>query len=122
MQRLTDRIVLMLEQTVKGRTEILQSELDELRAQIAALDRALEEKPDYGLGQGDPAVTDWELNRALLRRLKRRAASLEQALSQASQGTYGTCVQCGKPIHPDRLAVLPDTRLCIHCAQAGEHR
>jgi DnaK suppressor protein len=107
---------------VKGRTEILQHELDELRAQIAALDRALEEKPDYGLGQGDPAVTRWELNQALRRRLKRRAASLEQALSQASQGTYGTCVQCGKPIHPDRLAVLPDTQVCIHCAQAGKRK
>jgi DnaK suppressor protein len=107
---------------VKGRTEILQRELDELRAQIAALNRALEEKPDYGLGRGDPAVTRWELNQALRQRLKRRAASLEQALSQASQGTYGTCRECGKPIHPDRLAVLPDTRLCIDCAQAGGRR
>ena len=107
---------------MQGRTAILQRELDELRAQIAALDRALEEKPDYGLGRGDPAVTRWELNQALLRRLKRRAASLEHALSQASQGTYGTCVQCGKPIHPDRLAVLPDTQVCIHCAQAGKHK
>lgn len=107
---------------MKGRTEILQRELDELRAQIAALDRALEEKPDYGLGQGDPAVTGWELNQALRRRLKRRADSLEQALSQASQGTYGTCVECGKPIHPDRLAVLPDTQVCIHCAQAGRRK
>ncbi|NIV27949.1 MAG: hypothetical protein GWN58_00125, partial [Anaerolineae bacterium] len=58
---------------MKGRTEILQRELDELRAQIAALNRALEEKPDYGLGRGDPAVTRWELNQALRQRLKRRA-------------------------------------------------
>ena len=107
---------------MKGRTEILQRELDELRAQIAALDRALEEKPDYGLGRGDPAVTRWELNQALRQRLRRRAASLEQALSQASQGTYGICVQCGKPIHPDRLAVLPDTQVCIDCAQAGRRK
>jgi hypothetical protein len=40
-------------------------------------------------------------------------------LSRLSQGTYGICAQCGRPIHPDRLAILPDTRLCIHCAQAG---
>jgi DnaK suppressor protein len=108
-----------LKQTVIDRAAILRRELDALQAQITALERALEEKPDYGLGQGDPAVTRWELDRALLRRLRGRAAGLERALSRLSQGTYGICTRCGRPIHPDRLAVLPDTRLCIHCAQAG---
>jgi DnaK suppressor protein len=112
---------LEFEHTVKDKAITLQRELDELHAQIAGLEKALEEKPDYGLGEGDPAVTRWELDRALLRRLKRRAADHERALSRLSQGTYGICVRCGKPIHPDRLAVLPDTRVCIHCAQAGEH-
>ena len=111
---------LELGQTVKDKATILQRELDELRVQIAALEKGLEEKPDYGLGKGDPAITRWELDRALLRRLKLRAADHERALSRLSQGTYGICVRCGKPIHPDRLAVLPDTRVCIHCAQAGE--
>jgi RNA polymerase-binding transcription factor DksA len=109
-----------LERTVKSRTADLQRELDELQAQIAALEKALEEKPDYGLGQGDPAVTRWELDHALLQRLKRRAASLERARSRLSEGTYGICARCGRSIHPDRLAVLPDTRVCIRCAQAGK--
>ena len=101
------------------RAAVLQQELDELRAQITTLEKALEEKPDYGLGRGDPGITRWELDRALLRRLKRRAVELERALSRVGQGTYGICVQCGRPIHPDRLAVLPDTQICIKCAQAG---
>ena len=113
--------MLELGQTVEDKATILQRELGELRDQIAALEKALEEKPDYGLGKGDPAITRWELDRALLRRLKRRAADLERALLRLSQGTYGICVRCGKPIHPDRLAVLPDTQVCIHCAQAGEY-
>lgn len=108
------------EHTVKDKAITLQRELDELHAQIAGLEKALEEKPDYGLGQGDPAVTRWELDRAMLRRLRGRAAELERALARLNQGTYGICVKCGKPIHPDRLAVLPDTRVCIDCAQAGE--
>jgi len=113
---------MILEMIVKDRTTTLQRELDELQAQIAALETALEEKPDYGLGKGDPAVTRWELDYALLQRLKERVASLERALSRMSQGTYGICERCGRPIHPDRLAVLPDARICIHCAQAGEHK
>jgi RNA polymerase-binding transcription factor DksA len=104
---------------VEGDTKTLQNELDRLREQIAKLEMALAEKPDYGLGKGDPAITRWELDQALLRQSRERAASLEQALSRLSQGTYGTCVQCGGPIHPDRLAVLPDAKVCIRCARAG---
>jgi DnaK suppressor protein len=110
-----------LEEKMQDRTRILRRELDQLRRQIAALELALEDKPDYGLGGGAPAVTRWELDRAMLQRLKERAASIERALSQADEATYGICEQCGRPIHADRLAVLPDTRLCVRCARAGEH-
>ena len=95
----------------------LQEQLDKLRGQIARLEESLQEKPDYGLGQGDPAVTRWEINRALLRDLKDRAATLQQALQRVDRGTYGMCQRCGAPIHPDRLSILPDTRLCIRCAR-----
>jgi RNA polymerase-binding transcription factor DksA len=105
---------------MQDKTQILQRELDELQAQIATLEAALEDKPEYGLGKGAPAVTRWELDRALLQRLKKRAASIERALSQINAATYGICTRCGRPIHADRLAVLPDTRICIRCAQAGE--
>jgi len=105
---------------VEDKAAILQRELDELRAQIAALERTLDEKPDYGLGKGAPSVTRWELDRTLLQRLKQQATSIESTLSQMGEGAYGICEQCGNPIHPDRLAVLPDTRICIHCARAGE--
>lgn len=105
---------------MEEKTATLRCELDALRAQISALEKNLEEKPDYGLGQGAPAVTQWELDQTLLRQFKERAANIERTLSQTIEATYGICEQCGKPIHPDRLAVLPDTRICIHCARAGE--
>ena len=103
----------------KTRTKQLQKELGELRIQIAALEEALKTKPDYGLGQGDPAITQWEVNKTLLQQLQDRVASLEKALSRATEGGYGICERCGEPIHPDRLAILPDTTICIRCAQAG---
>lgn len=106
---------------MRDKTQALQRELNELQTRIAALEAALEEKPDYSLGQGAPGVTRWELDRALLRRLRRRAASLRRARSRMNRGTYEVCAQCGGPIHPDRLAVLPDTRICVRCAHGGEH-
>jgi len=110
------------ERTAEDKAATLQRELDELRAQITALERTLDEKPDYGLGKGAPSVTRWELDRTLLQRLKQQAESIEHTLSQMSEGAYGICKRCGNPIHPDRLAVLPDTRICIRCARAGERR
>ncbi len=98
----------------------LQEELDRLRDQIARLELALAEKPDYGLGKGDPAITRWQINLALLEQSRERAAEIEQALSRADRGEYGICRECGEPIHHDRLDVLPGTKVCIRCAQAGE--
>jgi DnaK suppressor protein len=97
---------------------VLEQELTNIKEQIARLEEALEAQPDYGIGQGDPAVTGREVNRALLERLQERRTSLERALSRSDSGIYGVCTQCGQEINPDRLAVLPDTRLCIRCAQA----
>jgi DnaK suppressor protein len=98
-------------------TRVLERRLENLQVQIGKLERALGDKPDYGLGDGDPAITRWKMNYALLDQLQERKEHIEQTLSQAEGGTYGICVRCGQEIHPDRLAVLADARLCIRCAR-----
>ena len=101
-------------------TQALLEEQDRLRDQIAKLELALEERPDNGPGQADPAATRWEINLALLVQSRKRAKEIEQALSRVKRGEYGICRECGAPIQPDRLVVLPSTKLCIRCARAGE--
>jgi len=108
----------MVVEKTSDEAKALQRELQELRRQIETLEEGLEEKPDYGMGKGDPSITRWELDQAMLSDLKRRAHNLEQQLSRISQGTYGLCERCGAPINPDRLAVLPDATLCIECARS----
>ena len=105
---------------MEGKIAILHRELEELRAQITALDRALEEEPNYGLDNGVPAVTQQELDQTPLQQCRERVAGIECVLAQMTEGTHGICEQCGRPIHPDRLAVLPDTRICVYCARADE--
>ena len=95
----------------------LQQESDSLTSQIEALEQALESRPDYSMGEGDPAITEWELNLTLLRRLKVDYEQLQRAIARLETGTYGICEHCGKRINPDRLAVLPDATLCVECAQ-----
>ena len=100
-----------------GIRERLQIELEEALAEIKRLDERLEKKGDYGLGEGDPTIYDWELCLALRRRAEQRVASISAALEKAQKGDYGVCEVCGQEIDPARLAVLPDTTLCIRCAQ-----
>jgi DnaK suppressor protein len=97
----------------------IEDELEHICGQIAKLERALQDRPDYGLGEGDPAIVRWELDKVLLEQRRERKTELERALARITQGTYGTCEQCGSPIHPDRLAVLPGVRTCIRCARSG---
>jgi DnaK suppressor protein len=97
--------------------ERLQQELDEARAEIARLDKRLEGKGDYGLGKGDPSIYEWEMCLALKQRAESKARSLEMALRKADMGHYGVCEVCGQQIDPARLAILPDTKRCIACAQ-----
>jgi RNA polymerase-binding transcription factor DksA len=95
----------------------IERELEHIYGQIAKLERALQERPDYSLGEGDPEIVRWEMDKALLEQNRERKEELERALARIQQGTYGTCEQCGAPIHPDRLAILPGARTCIRCAR-----
>jgi len=48
-------------------------------------------------------------------------AEVEAALDRLKAGTYGLCVDCGKAIHSDRLAVLPAAARCVVCqSRAGK--
>ncbi|MGD8399196.1 MAG: TraR/DksA C4-type zinc finger protein [Anaerolineae bacterium] len=97
--------------------ERLRQELDETLAELARLEERLEGKGDYGLGKGDPSIYEWEMCLALKQRAENKAKSLRQALQKAAEGDYGVCEVCGQPIDPARLAILPDTKRCIECAQ-----
>ena len=103
----------------KDHAIILQRELEQVQRQIAALEKATDIKPDYGLGEGDPAITRWEMDKALLVQLREKKETLKIMMTETGAGGYGICENCGNPIHPDRLAVLPDTTVCITCARSA---
>ncbi|MCB0088530.1 MAG: TraR/DksA C4-type zinc finger protein [Caldilineaceae bacterium] len=42
---------------------------------------------------------------------------VEQALARLKDGSYGECVECGQPINPQRLEILPYATLCIECQE-----
>jgi RNA polymerase-binding transcription factor DksA len=95
----------------------LLAERSEVLGEVEMLRARLETKGDYSLGVGDPLIYQWELNLALLERAQQHLSEIEAALEQLEIGIYGRCERCGKPIEPERLAVLSHTTVCSQCAQ-----
>lgn len=104
-----DQLAAARERLLAERAEVMK-ELEQLRGR-------LETKGDYELGEGDPMIYQWELNLALRERAEQHLAEIEEALEQLDMGLYGRCERCGKPIEPERLAVLSHTTVCSQCAQ-----
>ncbi len=64
-------------------------------------------------------VYDPGTNAALLSLFRAQLEAKQEALERLSNGIYGFCQECGKPIEADRLKVLPDTAKCLACAKKG---
>jgi DnaK suppressor protein len=44
------------------------------------------------------------------------------ALSCIRDGSFGTCQECEREIHPKRLAAMPWALLCIRCQEAADRK
>lgn len=102
--------------------EKLQQELERTLAEIERLNKKLEDKADYGIGKGGSTIYEWEFNLALKQSLENKARSIRAALRKVEEGSYGICKECGGPISPERLAVLPHTTICVKCAKKRSRR
>ena len=99
--------------------EKLEQELVRAEEELSLINQKLEEKGDFGLGQGASTVYEWEMNLALRESAEAKIKSIKLALERLDHGDYGLCDICGQPIDPDRLEILPHTTLCVECAQTN---
>lgn len=107
----------MSNQVIQDEKRRIEVEIAMVQAELERLAVKLEYKPEWSLGQGDPAVQEWDLNVGLKQEAERRLKSLQNALAKLAQGSYAICERCGAPIDPERLAILPETTRCVKCAR-----
>jgi DnaK suppressor protein len=96
----------------------LQERLQDALKELEQLDARLQQKAEYGPGKGDPAIYEWELTLAMRQQAQARVETIRQALQKCAEGRYGICECCGQPINPERLEILPLTKVCIKCARS----
>ena len=54
--------------------------------------------------------------------VSRSLVAVRKALTRIKLGKYGICVNCGKMIDTDRLAITPTAELCMECAKKAEKK
>jgi DnaK suppressor protein len=98
----------------------LEQELARVQQDLSLIEEKLLNKGEFGLGQGAPVVYEWEMNLSLKDTALEKIKSIQTALERLQAGGYGLCRNCGQPIDPERLEVLPHTTLCVDCAKANK--
>jgi DnaK suppressor protein len=61
-----------------------------------------------------------ELDDGLEENAEHLLGEIDAALHRIDEGTYGTCVVCGRPIGVDRLEAVPYATLCLDDKRAEE--
>ena len=97
------------------------------RARRAGVERMLSEMPKPLLPASDDidnasARERLEATDALSKILLSLAERAENAIARINAGTWGYCVQCGKPISIPRLLILPDAESCVPCGRLVARR
>jgi DnaK suppressor protein len=46
--------------------------------------------------------------------------SIDAALARIAEGEYGSCDNCGEPIHEKRLEAVPWAQHCVDCQELNE--
>ncbi len=106
----------------------LKSELEQLKAARESVNHVgslTDETGDLSTGAdelADNATETYmrELDEGLGENADHLIAEVEAALGRIEDGTYGTCVACGKPIDAERLEAVPYATLCIDDKRAQE--
>jgi DnaK suppressor protein len=78
--------------------------------------------PDNAIGRITrmDAINSKSINEAALNRAKQALSKTERALKMIDDPGFGLCIECEEPIPFARLMIMPESDLCVQCAEAVE--
>jgi RNA polymerase-binding transcription factor DksA len=100
---------------------------DELVTQIARLNAPREEGMaaiGFGKRAGDftAIATEQEERAVTAEKLDLQLSVVNRSIAKVSEGSYGRCDTCGKPIGDARLEALPTAVKCLDCQSGSASR
>ena len=102
-----------LENHIREKIEILKKDIISFKALTATI------PPDNSIGRLTrmEAISSKSINEATLRKTQNTLSKLERTLRMIDAPDFGLCGQCEEPILFARLMILPETDLCVECAE-----
>ena len=75
--------------------------------------------PDNAIGRLTrmDAINSKSINEAALKKSKDTLSKLERSLGKIGNPDFGLCIECEEPIPFARLTIMPETDLCVQCAE-----
>ena len=73
-------------------------------------------------GDAGANLTEADRNAASVQATQAHRAEVMAALSRIDDGSYGQCVDCGKPVPDARLDARPATPRCVPCQAKRDRR
>ena len=78
--------------------------------------------PDNAIGRLTrmEAINSKSINEAALKKAEQTLLRMESALAMIDAPDFGLCKDCEEPIPFARLMIVPESDLCVQCAEALE--
>lgn len=98
----------------------IEEKINKTRNDIASYEQLTKPvSPDNAIGRLTrmEAINSKSINEAALAKAKDTLLKLERALAKFDDPEFGECQECGEQIPQARLMILPETDLCVQCAE-----
>ncbi len=114
----------MVAMATRARVEIvrLESEREEVLQKLENLQLELRSLAEPTADEADVDAYEREKVWALIQSLQGKLKSIDHAVQTAKSGKYGICQNCGEPIDPARLDILPQAIYCLRCQRQFERQ
>ena len=100
----------------------IQKEIEDLKQDIKSYQLLTQPvAPDNAIGRLTrmEAINSKSINEAALNKAKRTLSKMERALIRINDPDFGLCRECEEPIPFARLMIVPESDLCVRCAEAS---
>jgi len=101
--------------------EYARAEIESLETEIPRLKELVKPvAPDNAIGRISrmDTIVNQSVAETQLSKAKVRLARLHEAMKRVNEDDeFGTCIDCGDPIPMARLKAMPETSLCVECAE-----
>ncbi len=107
----------------KERIELKQKIIEEIRAQKHLIESFIETSkpvaPDNAIGRLTrmEAISSQGISEASLNSSRAKLVKLEKALEKINLPEFGICARCSRSIAQGRIILMPESTLCVSCAE-----